>query len=83
MAEISRHEAFAPSKAHNDYRLVVSFHSPLMQGREHLDFLLRLKDVMSLRSAFLSQLETVITKQGFELKVKTPPQYCCSAFRLF
>ena len=41
------------------------------QGREHLEFLLRLKDIMPLRTALLEQLETAVAKQGFELQVKS------------
>ena len=46
------------------------------QGREHLQFLLRLKDIMPLRTAFLEQLETAVAKQGFELQVRL--SLCCS-----
>ncbi|KAK9826945.1 hypothetical protein WJX74_001262 [Apatococcus lobatus] len=41
---------------------------PYRKGREHLQFLLRLKDLMPLRSAFLRQLETAVARQGFELQ---------------
>lgn len=41
---------------------------PYRKGREHLKFLLRLEDVMPLRSAFLRQLEAAVAKQGFELQ---------------
>lgn len=47
----------------------LTLHSAAVQGREHLKFLLRLEDVMPLRSAFLRQLEAAVAKQGFELQV--------------
>ncbi len=40
-----------------------------MQGREHLKFLMRLKDIMPLRDAFLGQMEQALTSHGFHLQV--------------
>ncbi|KAK9858459.1 hypothetical protein WJX84_006609 [Apatococcus fuscideae] len=38
------------------------------KGREHLKFLMRLKDIMPLRDAFLGQMEQALTSHGFHLQ---------------